>query len=45
MKTLTKIILIVAVALTVFSVPAVAVDEPDFNCFPFDCGPEININR
>lgn len=32
-----RIILVVAAALMIFSQPVVAVDEPDFVCFPFIC--------
>jgi hypothetical protein len=38
MKTLTKVLLVVAVAFTVFSLPSVAVERPEFICFPMVCG-------
>lgn len=38
MKTITRLIMVVAVALMVSSMPAVAVeDEHDFVCYPFIC--------
>lgn len=37
MRTLTRVIMVMAVAIMVFSAPAISAEESVFDCTPFQC--------